>query len=384
MNQIFTKMELNYLINIVNDLSNRFENPNVPFEHELRRELLNLGDFEKKIVERKVNSMAYNVGTLHCMKLLKGITTISEYLTNVTSIQEKLQIITEILDDKQHVDCLIDIIDSNLFNDLIDLSIKTYVNDLIHQQNIIENEIIMSLQENLPAEAFTTSILTKFLNHLFHMEFKNTDELIDVFSNQKDWNLEYGSFRVLKNVIQNIMPSYNNVIVKEIKSLIQNDKKVCWFFMLMVIGYIKEEYDGYVELKSKILELITQSHVTCYIFTDLVNGYMSTFIETQNLESLQKSLILARQLYHYTVDKQKLSYQQWLKNNIGDLNYRLKDKSTFSDIIQTLENLVPFENDLDIVKITLSVQISAPSKEYSKVLGYKQLLKSRELSDLDL
>ena len=44
----------------------------------------------------------------------------------------------------------------------------------------------------------------------------------------------------------------------------------------------------------------------------------------------------------------------------------------------SLENLIPFENDLDIVKIHISVQISAPSKEYSNVLGYKQLLRSRE------
>lgn len=89
-------------------------------------------------------------------------------------------------------------------------------------------------------------------------------------------------------------------------------------------------------------------------------------------------MILARQLYHYTDNKKKLSYQQWIKNNIGDLNYRLKNKSVFTDIMSSLENLITFENDLDVVKIHISVQISAPSKEYSNVLAYKQLLRSRE------
>lgn len=46
--------------------------------------------------------------------------------------------------------------------------------------------------------------------------------------------------------------------------------------------------------------------------------------------------------------------------------------------MNNLENLIPFENDLDIVKIHISVQISAPSKEYSNVLAYKQFLRSRE------
>jgi hypothetical protein len=87
---------------------------------------------------------------------------------------------------------------------------------------------------------------------------------------------------------------------------------------------------------------------------------------------------MARQLYHYTAYKKKLTYQQWIKNNIGDLNYKLKNKSAFKDIMSSLENLIPFENDLDVVKIHISVQISAPSKEYSNVLAYKQFLRSRE------
>lgn len=113
-------------------------------------------------------------------------------------------------------------------------------------------------------------------------------------------------------------------------------------------------------------------------FSDLIYSQINAFCETNSLNSLYKSLLLARQLYHYSPYKKKLAYQQWIKNNIGDINYKLKNKSAFGDIMSSLENLIPFENDLDVVKIHISIQISAPSKEYSRVLAYKQLLRSRE------
>ncbi|XP_070498291.1 uncharacterized protein [Chironomus tepperi] len=355
-------MELNYLINIVNDLINRFECPILPFEYELKKELVNLNSFEKQIIRNKINSISYNIGALNVLKILKecDVCSISDYLGSINNEYEKLQIVTEILDDKDSYILFEELIDSNRFEDLIDMSIKNYVNDLIHRQDIIQNEIIMSTHELLPADHFTKSILPKFLNNLFHLDFKSPKELIEVISNQNDWNLEFRSFRVLRNVIDNIMPLYNSLIVKEICNLINSEKEICWFFILMIVNYIKDEYDGYVELKNLILTQIT------------------AFCETNSLHSLYKSLILARQLYHYTANIKKQTYQQWLKHNIGDLNYKLKNKSSFTDIMSSLENLIPFENDLEIVKIHISVQISAPSKEYSNVLAYKQLLRSRE------
>lgn len=114
------------------------------------------------------------------------------------------------------------------------------------------------------------------------------------------------------------------------------------------------------------------------ISTDLIHSQFNTFCESYNMSSLYKSLILSRQLYFYTANEKSISYQQWLKNNIGDLNYKLKNKAAFADIIQNLENVVPFENCLDIIQLHISCQISAPRKEYSRVLEYKQMLRSRE------
>lgn len=246
-------MELNYLINIVNDLTNRFERPTLPFEHELKKELMNLNEFEKQILRNKINSISYNIGALNVLKILKecDVCSISDYLGSINDEYEKLQIITEILDDPASYILFEELIDSNRFDELIDMALKNYINDLIHRQDIIQNEIIMSTHKLLPAEHFTKSILPKFLNNLFHLDFNSRKELIEVVSIQNDWNLEFKSFRVLRNVIDNVMPLYSSLIVKEICNLINSEKYACWFFILMVVNYIKDEYDGYVELKSK-------------------------------------------------------------------------------------------------------------------------------------
>jgi len=246
-------MELNYLINIVNDVTKRFEHPALPFEHELKKELINLNEYEKQVLRNKINSISYNIGALNVLKLLKecDICSITDYLGSINDDFEKLQIVTEILDDEESYILFAELIDSNRFNDLIDMAIKNYVNDLIHRQGIIQNEIIMSTQKLLPTDNFTKCILPKFLNNLFHLDFKNPKELIEAVTNQNDWTQEFGSFRVLRSVIDNVMHSYNNVIVKEICSLINSEKDICWFFILMAVNYIKDEYDGHVELKSK-------------------------------------------------------------------------------------------------------------------------------------
>ena len=68
----------------------------------------------------------------------------------------------------------------------------------------------------------------------------------------------------------------------------------------------------------------------------------------------------------------------WAKNNFGDLKYSLKDSQTFSDLLQSLQNIVVYENDIEVLKVHIGCQISAPSKMYSTVLEYKEILKSKE------
>lgn len=246
-------MELEYLCNIVNHVGSCFGLKRIPYEHELKREIVNLSYFEKRVLRNQVHEMDYNIGTLNVIKLLKecDVTTVSEYLSAVDSTEEKLLIITEIFDDRSSYELLEEIIDSNKFGDLVNLCVKNYINDLIHRQDIIENEIITTSENLLPPELFVRCMLPNFLANLFHFDLKNVKELSEIVSNQKDWNVEYSSFKVLRSVFEKILPNYNSFIAKEICNLIQNEKQICWFFILMAVGYVKEEYDGYVELKSK-------------------------------------------------------------------------------------------------------------------------------------
>lgn len=46
--------------------------------------------------------------------------------------------------------------------------------------------------------------------------------------------------------------------------------------------------------------------------------------------------------------------------------------------MQTLQNIVVYENDPVVIHIHVMCQISAPSKMYSTVLEYKVNLKSKE------
>lgn len=114
-----------------------------------------------------------------------------------------------------------------------------------------------------------------------------------------------------------------------------------------------------------------------YLISDLINLHVNAFCESNNINSLYKALILSRQMYHYSLETKKTSYQQWLKNNIGDINYKLKNRPSFSELIQLLENVIPYENDTDVIQLHISCQIPAPRKEYSRVMEYKDILRTR-------
>lgn len=85
---------------------------------------------------------------------------------------------------------------------------------------------------------------------------------------------------------------------------------------------------------------------------------------------------MARQLYHYSPSES--TYKTWVKINFGDLKYSLKDPKDFQELLQSLQSLVVYENDPEILNYHIACQISAPSKMYSSVLEYKEVLKSKE------
>lgn len=106
--------------------------------------------------------------------------------------------------------------------------------------------------------------------------------------------------------------------------------------------------------------------------------HFKSFRENNDLKSLYISIILARQIFHYSTSIEESTYKTWVKNNFGELKYFVKEAGAFNELLQTLQNLVVYENDCEILKIHISCQMSAPSKMYSAVLEYKEILKSKQ------
>lgn len=94
------------------------------------------------------------------------------------------------------------------------------------------------------------------------------------------------------------------------------------------------------------------------------------------------SLIIARQLFFYS-PKPFMTYKNWIKSTIGEINYVLKNSEKFSKIIEILQNVIIYENDPEILEIHCQTAISSPRGCNSMVLEYKQMLKTKLASEKD-
>lgn len=352
-------MDFSYLKNILNNLIQRTEYRNLPHVYELKRELHCLNKNEKKIIKNRIKDLQYNIGTFDVIKMLneENILSISEYLENIKEDFEAMQIITDLFDDSVNsLDLLTEVLASNKFQEQIDESLKNYVQDLIEHPELIKIELLSSTCESLPKNVFQNSILKKSLQHLTHYKNDTDKDFSHVITQQKEWNVQYGE-GMLANTFKSIIPSHGEFIVNELISII-NQEGINWFYVLMIVNFFNEDGPGYKYIKITI------------------TSYFKKFKETNDITSLYKSIILARQLLHYSPVTS--TYKAWVKNNIGELKYSLKNAECFTDLLQSLQNLVVYENDCDIIRIHIGCQISAPSKMYSTVLEYKEILKSKD------
>ena len=70
-------------------------------------------------------------------------------------------------------------------------------------------------------------------------------------------------------------------------------------------------------------------------------------------------------------------YQNWLKATVGEMNYNLKDSQKFTIAIEMLQQIISYENDIDIVNIHAETAISSPRGTHHLVLEYKQMLRTK-------
>lgn len=91
-------------------------------------------------------------------------------------------------------------------------------------------------------------------------------------------------------------------------------------------------------------------------------------------------MILARQLFHYNTDVSISSYKTWVETTIGGMLYSLKSQTAFTKTIESLQAIVFFETDLDILHIHAQTVIKPPRGQYNLVLEYKQILRAHMAS----
>ncbi|KAG5680020.1 hypothetical protein PVAND_009553 [Polypedilum vanderplanki] len=359
-------MELNFLRNILLDLTKRFSQVNLPYKDFLKRELLHLNDYEKCLIKKKIIALNYDIGASSVLNLLKetNVLNCNEYLEKIDDKTELLQIITDILDDPVNAIALIEeILNEEKYSEQINQYFENYINDVITNQNIIETEMISVLETNLTKKTFSDIVLPIFLEQIFHHVHEKTQNLMEVLGNQKAFNMKFKTFKLLNLIFKSLMKDYEENIINHIIVLWKNhDIHDCnWFFTLMTINYVNAGSESYKDLKK------------------LIESEFKKFRTSNDHIYLYKALIAARQLFYYSpFDTSTNNYKQWVKCSIGELNYIVKDKTQYINIIETLQNTVSYENDYDILEIHIKTQIAAPSKEYSRVLEYKRLLQSRQ------
>lgn len=100
------------------------------------------------------------------------------------------------------------------------------------------------------------------------------------------------------------------------------------------------------------------------------------FHESKNVEHLMMMLVVARQLFHYSL-RPCMTYQQWVKTTIGEMHYKLKDPQKFNQTLEVLQQIINYENDSEIVEIHAEISIPSPRGSNHLVLEYKQLLRMR-------
>lgn len=245
-------MELNYLRYILDNLIKRLHHRNLPNEFDLKRQLYYLDENERKLIKSKIIKQDYDIGTFSVIKILKdeNILSFCEYLESVNDEYSVLQIITDLLDDSVRSNLLlIEVLIDTKFQSSIDQALENYVKDLIEHPELIKTELLQSTYKTVPMNIFQNSILKKFLIHILHREDERCHELSKVISQQMEWNDQYKDYSLLSEIFKTIMPLHSEFIVNEIMPTI--NQKINWFFLLLIMSYLKEDHPGYSNMKSE-------------------------------------------------------------------------------------------------------------------------------------
>lgn len=108
---------------------------------------------------------------------------------------------------------------------------------------------------------------------------------------------------------------------------------------------------------------------------DFLKTLFNKFHETSFIDNLFIMLIVGRQFLFYSADS--ATYKNWVKLTFGEMQYNLKSQPKFKQTLESLQSLIFYETDMDILEVHLNTPIKPLRGFNNLVLEYKQQLRVR-------
>lgn len=205
-----------------------------------------------------MTELDYNIGALRVIKILKEceILNIVDFLLSKTSEEDVQGIIGDIIDLDSTQQLLTEVIMSTRSSELISTQFhqcfSQYTSDVINRPDLIKNEFISSIEPLLAPEDFRELIAVRFMTELMAHDENEKIDLAQVLSNQMDWNFKFSQekLKLVIKILKQISVNHTEAMVKFSLKQIQSELTINWFYLLFIIGNVKQDSQAVNDLKS--------------------------------------------------------------------------------------------------------------------------------------
>ncbi|XP_042910075.1 Fanconi anemia group A protein homolog isoform X1 [Parasteatoda tepidariorum] len=190
--------------------------------------------------------------------------------------------------------------------------------------------------------------------------FLNTSRAteIEAFIIQKNWKNQTNPFHLLP-VIEKFIETLKHDEIKFtlMQSLFNDDNN--WRNFSVIISALSRS----TEDKSSLI-------------TEMITILLKDGFEHIHQKSLQRALLIGRLITLIKNDSFAASYISWFQTNIGS-NLQGRNPEVVSVLLQVLSDLLPYEENIDFIKIMLERPLNVPLECQPLNLDYIVLLKTR-------
>ncbi|GFT82761.1 fanconi anemia group A [Nephila pilipes] len=137
-------------------------------------------------------------------------------------------------------------------------------------------------------------------------------------------------------------------------------------------------WENYVVVLDVFIKTYNEAHISISEHTcELIKSSFQSLHQT----SLEKVLLIGRQVALNSCESFPVAYKQWFMTLFKDC-LNVKNLQAFSLFIQVMSNLVPYEKNVDIIKVGLERLFNIPNEYQSIYRDYIALLKTK-IQDLE-